>query len=209
MRAPQRLLVVLPIERLGALVQAHDDIGAQRLLAGDGALRGEAMHAAVDVRAEGHAVRVELAHQRQAEDLEAARIGEHRAGPAHEGVHAAEIAHQVGAGPQIEVKGVGQHQRGAELAQIARGERLDGGLGAHRREHRGEQCSVRCLEASGARGGLRVVGGRVELEHGGARLARGQTNVKTGEGTHAVERAGADKQEAQSLDTVRSSAPHW
>ena len=123
------------------------------------------LEAAVDVRAEGHAVRVKLAHQRQAEDLEAAGIGEHRAGPAHEAVQAAEIGDQVCAGPQIEVIGVGQHQRRADLVQVARGERLHRGLRADRREDGRLDRAVGRLERPAARRAGGVVGEKGEVEH--------------------------------------------
>jgi hypothetical protein len=45
----------------------------------DAALRGQAMPAAVEMRGEGDAVLVELAHLRQRHDLKAAAVGEDRA----------------------------------------------------------------------------------------------------------------------------------
>ena len=106
-RACQGSFVVGPIERLRAFIQAHDDVGAQVFLAGDGALRREAVQAAVDVRAERHAVGVNFSHLCQTEDLEAARVGQHRPWPAHEAVQAAEVRNQSGAGAQIEMVGIG------------------------------------------------------------------------------------------------------
>ena len=64
------------------------------------------------MRAELHAVVGELERVGEAEDLEAAGVGEDGAVPVHERVQAAGVAHDVGAGAQVEVVGVGeQHLR--------------------------------------------------------------------------------------------------
>ncbi len=64
---------------------------------------------AVDVRLEGGALLGDLADRGEAHDLEAARVGEDRAAPAHEGVQAAEARDALGAGPQHQVVGVAEH----------------------------------------------------------------------------------------------------
>src|SRR5579871_3368163 len=69
---------------LGALVEGHDDVGAESDLGGDRALRAEEMGGAVEVRAEGDAVLADLAQVAQAEDLEAPGVGQDGAVPAHE-----------------------------------------------------------------------------------------------------------------------------
>ena len=52
------------------------------------------------------------------EDLVAARVGEHRARPAHERVDAADAPEQLGARAQHQVVGVAEHDLGADRAQI-------------------------------------------------------------------------------------------
>src|SRR5262249_42236749 len=73
---------------LDALVEGHDHVRAELLLDGDGHLRGQAALAAVDVGAEGDPVLVQAAQVGQAEDLEAAGVGQDGAVPAHEAVQA-------------------------------------------------------------------------------------------------------------------------
>ena len=53
-------------------------------------------------------------------DLEAARVGQDRAVPVHEPVEAAEPRDPLVAGSQVEVVGVGQDDRRADLAEIVR-----------------------------------------------------------------------------------------
>ena len=73
------LLVVLPFVGRGALIESHDDIRAQLFLHLDGFFGGEAVGRAVDVAFEGDPVFIDLAHIGQGENLETARIGQHRA----------------------------------------------------------------------------------------------------------------------------------
>ena len=120
------------------------------------------MQAAVDVRAERDAVWVDLAHLGQAEDLEAARVGEHRARPAHEAVQAAKVGDQLGARPQVEMVGVAQDQAGAQLVQVARGQRLDGRLRADRGKNGCLELAVRGLEEAGTGRGVWVGSGDLE-----------------------------------------------
>jgi len=47
------------------------------------------------------------------------------------------------------VVGVGEHQVGAHLGQLGRSDGLDGGLGAHWGEDRGEQVAMRGAEKAG------------------------------------------------------------
>ncbi len=73
--------------------------------------------AAVEVRAEGDAVLVQLAQRGQRHDLEAAAVGQDRAGPVHEPVQAAEPLDPVGAGPQHQVVGVAEDRCAAPVAR--------------------------------------------------------------------------------------------
>ncbi len=77
--------------RRRALVERHRDVAAEQRLDLHRALGREPLLGAVEVRAKGHAVLVDRAPLAQAEDLEAARVGEDRARPGHEAVQAAEL----------------------------------------------------------------------------------------------------------------------
>src|SRR6185437_10208444 len=59
-----------------AFVERHGDVGVEQMLDLDRALGREAMLAAVDRRAEGDAVGIELAQLPERHHLEAARVGE-------------------------------------------------------------------------------------------------------------------------------------
>ena len=85
--------------------------------------------------------------------------------PLHELVQAAQFAHQLIAGTQVQVVGVGQYQRSAESLQLRRGKRLDGSLGAHRREDRRFQVAVGRVEK--ARASTALGGEEIVFKHGG------------------------------------------
>jgi hypothetical protein len=106
--------------------------------------------AAVEVAAESHTFVVNFVDFGEAEDLKAAGIGQHRAVPAHEFMQAAHVTHEIIAGAQVEVIGIRQHQRRADLMQIARGDSLDRCLRADWGEHRGQQIAVRRMKYAGA-----------------------------------------------------------
>jgi hypothetical protein len=99
-----------------------------------------------EVAGEGHAVLIDPAEVSQAEDLEAAGIGQDRSIPAHEAVQPAEPRDALMAGPQGEVVGVGQDDLDAGFVQVAGRQRLDRGLGADRHEDRGLHVPVRRLD---------------------------------------------------------------
>ena len=90
-----------------ALIQRHDDVGAENLLIFDGQLRAEEMLRAVDVRAEGDALVAHFPQRRQGKYLVAAGIGQERAVPAHELMQPAVAGDDIGAGPQVEVVVIG------------------------------------------------------------------------------------------------------
>ena len=142
-----------------ALVQLHGDVGAQLLLDGHVALgRPTHLRAVVD-GAEREALVVQLERVGQAEHLEPARVSEHGAVVVHEAVHAAGFGHHVGAGAQRQVVRVGQHHLAVQVAQLARGDALHRGAGAHRHEHGRLERSVRGLV--GQRTGMPA--GRLDL----------------------------------------------
>ncbi len=82
------------------------------------------------MRFEGCPVLAQFAQVTQAEDLEAATIGEDGAIPVHEVVQSTKIANQLGAWSQHEMVGVGENDGRASLAQIFRGDAFDACLGA-------------------------------------------------------------------------------
>src|ERR1022692_5045817 len=118
----------------GALVERHNDVGAQSDLGGDGTLRTEEMRGAVEMRAEGHALFGNLAQIAEAEYLEAAGVGEDGVVPRHELLRSEESADYLHAGPQIKMVGVVQQDLDAELFQRVLGYALDRGQRSHRSE---------------------------------------------------------------------------
>jgi hypothetical protein len=92
--------------------------------------------AAVDRRAEAHALLVDAAHLGEAEHLEAARIGEDRALPVHEAVQPVVGVDHRRARAQHQVKRVAEDDARAEGFQLLRRHRLDRPVGAHGHEGR-------------------------------------------------------------------------
>ena len=151
--------------RIGrALVEDHDDVGAQRALHGHGAFRRQLHQAAVHRRAEAHTLLADLAHLRQAVDLEAAGIGEDRAFPVHEAMQVAMPADDVGAGPQHQVEGVAEDDLGAQVFQLLRRHGLDRAVGADRHEGRGLHRAAGETQPAAAR--RAVAGEQFKLHHG-------------------------------------------
>ena len=105
------------------------------------------MGRAVEVAGEGHAVIVDLAQVGQAEDLEAAGIGQDRSVPGHEPMQPAQARDPLGGRAKVEVVRIPEDHLGTGVAQVPRGERLDGGLGADRHELRGLDDAVRGLDS--------------------------------------------------------------
>ena len=163
-RQRQRALGVLARGGRGeALVERHRDVGAERALDLDHRLRREEARGAVERRAKLDAVVADLADLGQAEDLEAARVGQDGPAPAHEAVQPAELAHDVGPGTQQQMVGVAQHDAGAGGVEILGRERLDRGLRTDRHEDRRVHHAVGGGEATAARGAV----GREQVEcHG-------------------------------------------
>ncbi len=122
----------------------------------------EHMRVAIQVRAEQHAFFRDLAQIAEAEDLEAARIGEDRARPRHEAVQSAEFPDYFVARAEEQVIGVRQDDFGVQLAgQIALHDAFDGGLGADGHEDRGFDDAVGGVDASSARASVGALGVRV------------------------------------------------
>jgi len=112
--------------RLHALIEDHHDVRAQRDLHGHRVLRRKEVFAAVEVRLKLHALRRDLAHLREREDLKAARVSEHGPRPAHEAMDAAGAANHLMPGAQIQVVRVGEDDLRAERLHHALLHGLDG-----------------------------------------------------------------------------------
>ena len=72
----------------------------------------------------------------EAEYLEAARVGEYRAVPAHEAVQPAVRRDHLQPRPQPQMKRVAEHDAGAEFGELGRAHRLHRAVGADRHEDR-------------------------------------------------------------------------
>jgi hypothetical protein len=135
----------------------------------DRALRREAMGGAVDMRLEGDAVRVELPQGGERHDLEAAAVGEDRAGPIHHAVQPAEPRDALGAGAEHQVIGVAEDQPRTGRADGVRRHRLDGPSGADRHERGGRHLAMRGMQHARAGGAVLGFAGPAERH---ARVSR-------------------------------------
>jgi hypothetical protein len=128
------------------LVEHDDQVRAELLLDLDRALGREKHRASVERALELDAGLAASAERVEREHLEAARVREHRAVPAHEAVQPAVRRDQLLAGPQVQMIGVREHALHAHPRELVRSEsahsaeRGDGEEG-RRLEHavRGEQ----------------------------------------------------------------------
>ena len=109
------------------------------------------MRRAIEVRFEGRALLAQLAQVSQAEDLEAAAIGQDRPVPVHEGVQPAELLDQFRAGPQQQVIGIAEDDLCSRLAQLFWRNALDGGLRADGHEDGRGDNPVRRLDRASSR----------------------------------------------------------
>ena len=147
--AQRGALGIFVIRRIGnAFVKGHGDICAQGLLHMGGDFGREELLAAINVGAEHYALLRDFAHGAQAEDLEAAAIGEHALFVVHEFVQTASLLHQLVAGAQEQMIGVGQDHLTAHVIQLFGREGFDGGLRAHGHEHRGFKGAVGRVQAA-------------------------------------------------------------
>ena len=97
----------------------------------------------VQMRAEAHALVGDLAQLAEAENLKAARVGQHGARPTDEPVQPAHAPDGFVARPQIEVIGVAENDLGAQRFQHVLRNGLDRPGGAHRHEDRRLDSPVR------------------------------------------------------------------
>ena len=125
-RAVDGVLDVLARRRVfDALIKRHGDIRAEIGLDAHALLRTHEDFAAVDVRMEGHALLLDLAQRRKRENLKSARVGQHRAVPAHELVQTAHLTNDLIARANVKMVGIGQLDLAAKLLEV---ERIDRAL---------------------------------------------------------------------------------
>src|ERR1700693_400297 len=122
--------------KLGALIERHDDVGAQANLRRHGAFRGEDVRRAVEVGTERDASFGDFAQLVEAENLEAAGIGENGARPRHEAVQSAEVADGFDSGPQVEMVRVAKKNLDVEFFEDILRDRFYGCGGANGHEDR-------------------------------------------------------------------------
>ena len=101
---------------------------------------------------EFHALFGNVAQLLEAPDLESAAVGEHRAVPAHELLHATHLGHEFRARAQVEVIRVRQNDLRLHFTQITRRKSLHACKSAHRHKNRrfddamgGMQATTACL----------------------------------------------------------------
>ena len=114
------------------------------------------MLAAVDVGAEQDAVLVDVALLSQREDLEAATVRQDRPVPVHELVKPPRLLHQLVAGSEVQVVGVGQEDGRPCLLHVPGRHGLHRGLGTHGHVYGGVDVPVGGVEATQPGPGLLV-----------------------------------------------------
>ena len=110
------------------VVEHHRHVAAQGLLNGHRPFRRDGHQPAVDVRAEDGLLLGHLDAMGEAEELEAAAIGQDGPVPAHEAVQAAERGNDLFAGPQGEMIGIAQHHLRPAPADLIDLQPFDGSL---------------------------------------------------------------------------------
>ena len=146
-----------------ALVKRHDNVGPNHPLNVHHALGRKQMLAAVHVRAELHALFLNLPGVAERVHLVAARVGENGPVPAVELVQAAGRLQHLQPRPQVEVVGIAEDNLGLHIVlqrDLAHG--LHGAGGAHRHENGRFDGAVGRLEQAGAGLGGGVLGEEVE-----------------------------------------------
>ena len=104
--------------------------------------------------AEGRALFGNLAQVRQGKHLEAAAVGQDGMGPIHEGMQPARFLHNVLAGAEMEMIGVGQNDFRAQLLHFPRSHGLHGRLGANGHVNGRGDIAVRGMHHAQPRPGL-------------------------------------------------------
>ena len=171
-RALQRCQSVLARRRVGrTLVKGHRDVGAEGILYLRGKLRRQQQAAAVHMGAERHPLLADVLRRRQREDLEAAAVREYRPRPVHEGMEAAQVAHEVMAGPLPQVIGIAAQHLNADALEVRPGAGPHDGLAGAGHERGRRDGPARGLDAPEARAGGGVGCEKVE-GHGSGPASR-------------------------------------
>ena len=118
-----------------AVVKDHGDVRTERALDFHRLLWAEEQKRAIEMGTELDAVRLDFSDRGQAEDLEAAAIGEDRALPIDELVQAARGADDFETGPNVEVVSVTKDDLRAHFVELPRVEGFHAALRANRHEH--------------------------------------------------------------------------
>src|SRR5215217_5888383 len=134
-RPPERVLVILTIRVCWrALVEDHRYVRSQILLYPRRQLRSKDVRRAVVDGGELDPLLRDASRLGQREDLVAARVGEDRTFPTHEGVKPACLFDEARARPPIEMIRVPEHDPGPGLPQVPRREPFDRTLRPHGHE---------------------------------------------------------------------------
>ena len=136
-------------------VKRHDDVGPDFALGLHHRFRGEHVARSVQMTMEFHALFGNVAQVFEAPDLESAAVGEHRAVPAHELLHATHFGHEFCARAQVEVVRVRKNDLRLHFAQVPRRKPLHACKGAHRHKNRCFYHAVGSVETAAA--GLALV----------------------------------------------------
>jgi len=148
----------MAIMMCGADVHGHHDVRADRALHADRGFGRKQVREAVHVAVEDGAFFFDLAEAREREDLEAARVGEHRTGPIHELVDAPQAVEDLFPGAQEKVVGVREQDLRTRVLEDLRPDVANRGLRADRHEERREDFAVQGLKAARAGAGARRFG---------------------------------------------------
>ncbi len=149
---------VAGVGRRWAVVESHDDVGADRVLDRHRGLGAEMDAGAVDERLEGHPVLVDRVDVRHRERLIAAGIGEDRSVPTHEPMTTAESFEQFGPRPEHQVVGVVEQDLGAGVPHLRGQDALHRGRGGDGHERRRVEITVRRGDDAGPRRIRRTAG---------------------------------------------------
>src|SRR5580700_1149885 len=136
---------------LRAFIERHDDVGTQVNLRLHGTLRTKEVRRAIKMRTKRHALLADFAELVQAENLEAAGIGQNRPRPRHETMQTAHLAHGFDPGTQVEVISIAEKNLDSELFENILRHAFDGRDGAHGHEYGGFDLAVRSMQAPGTR----------------------------------------------------------
>src|SRR5450755_814932 len=135
---------------LRAFIECHNDVCAESDLNLHRLFRTEKVGRSIEVRPEGDAFFANFAKIVEAENLEAAGVGEDGAIPRHEAMQTAHLANGLDSGTQIKMVGIGQENLDAEFFQYILRNTFDGCQRSNRHEDRRFDLSVRSDEFASA-----------------------------------------------------------